>query len=161
MRRLAKNGFTLVELLVVIAMILVLAGAVSTSVVGAQRRAKISRASAECREMTNAILAYENYDRNHSLQNHLMKDADADKSSLAFILGEGGSTESGEKIPILFNAAMWKNKIVDPWGRPYKVTIQAASGMDDSEQVDTTASDMTTTLYLPNHARLSSWERGQ
>ena len=161
MRRFAREGFTLIELLVVIGMIALLAGAVGSGVMQAQRRAKIARASAECREMTNAILAYENYDRNHSLQNHVMQDAEAGRSTLSFILGESGSTESGEKIPVLYNAAMVANKFVDPWGVPYRVTIQAASGMEDSEQVDTTAKNMTTTLYLPNHARLSNWERGQ
>ncbi len=161
MKRLSRQGFTLIELLVVIGMIALLAGAVGSGVMQAQMRAKIARASAECREITNAILAYENYDRNHSLQNHVMQDADAGRSTLAFILGESGSTEGGEKIPVLYNAAMVANKIVDPWGRPYKVTIQPASGMEGSEQVDTTAKDMTTTLYLPNHTRLSAWERGQ
>ena len=160
MRRLRDNGFTLVELLVVISMIMILAGAVTSSVMGAQRRAKISRASAECREITNAILAYENYDRNHSLQNYVRQDMPASRSSLGFILGEAGSTESGQKIPILYNAALRGDSIVDPWGTPYRVTIQAASGMEDSEQVDTTAKDMKTTLYLPNHARLNPGERG-
>jgi len=161
MRRSATEGFTLVELLVVIGMIVLLAGAVSSGVMNAQKRAKISRASAECREITNAILAYENYDKDHTLQSHVMKDADAGRSTLAFILGESGTTESGEKIPVLYNAAMVANKIVDPWGVPYKVTIQAASGMEDADQVDTAARDMTTTLYLPNHARLNAGERGQ
>ena len=113
--------------------------------------------------MTNAILAYENYDRNHSLQNHVMQDRDAGSDSLSFILGgsKAGKTIGGEDMPVLYNAALVKNKIVDPWGVPYKVTIQPASGMEDSDQVDTTAKDMTTTLYLPNYTRLSVWERGQ
>lgn len=161
MRRLNTKGFTLIELLVVIGMIALLAGAVSSGVMKAQARAKISRATAECREMTNAILAYENYDRNHSLQNFVMQDADAGRSTLAFIIGEGGSTASGEKVPVLYNAAMTGGKFVDPWGVPYKVTIMSASGLGSAGLADKTASDMFITLYLPNHARLSDGERRQ
>ena len=65
-----KKGFTLIELLVVIGMIAVLTGAVSSSVMKARKRAQIARAEAETQEMTNAILAYENYDDDHSLKSY-------------------------------------------------------------------------------------------
>ncbi len=161
MKSLKNRGFTLIELLVVVAMIAILAGSITSGVMQAQKRAKIAQATTACREITNAILAYENYDSNHTLENHLMTDADADRSKLAFIIGEGGSTESGEKIPVLYNASMTGNKFLDPWGRPYKVTIMSASGLESAGQVDKTASEMTTTLYLPNHARLLDFERAQ
>ena len=57
-----KKGFTLIELLVVIGMIAVLTGAASSAVMKARKRSQIARAEAETQEMTNAILAYENYD---------------------------------------------------------------------------------------------------
>jgi len=164
MRRLSKNGFTLVELLVVIAMIMILAGAVTTSVSSARERAKVARATAECREITNAILAYENYVTKEVFQNALSKlnDTDASKSTLNFILGEGGTSTSGQKIPVLYNGALAAGKhIVDPWGVPYKLKAEVATGMESDSQVDPTADDMTTTLYLPNHARLNYGERGQ
>ena len=56
-----SSGFTLVELLVVIAMLMLLAGAVTSSVASAQRRAKIAQATAEAQEMTNAIRAFEHF----------------------------------------------------------------------------------------------------
>lgn len=161
MRRQARGGFTLMELLVVIAMIMILAGAVTTAVANAQRRAKIARATAECREMTNAILAYENYDRERSLQNRVMQDVEAGRSTLGFILGEGGTTMSGEKVPVLYNASMKGGKIVDPWGNAYRVTIQPAAGLSNADQVDQTARDMYISLFLPNYTRLSPWERSQ
>ena len=65
-----KRGFTLVELLVVIAMLMLLVGAVTSSVTRAQKRAKIVQATAEAQEITNAILAYENYAEKYSLEKH-------------------------------------------------------------------------------------------
>ena len=62
-----KKGFTLVELLVVIGMIAVLTGAASSAVMKARTRSQIARAETEVREMTNAILAYENWDDDHTL----------------------------------------------------------------------------------------------
>ena len=159
MRRLSSQGFTLIELLVVIAMIMILAGSVTASVVKAQRRAKIARATAECREITNAILAYENYDRNHTLKP--LSDVPADKSSLGFILGDGGTTAGGDKIPVLYNGALKDNKVIDPWGRPYRVTIQEASGLSNADSVDQTGKKMTTSIYMPNTTSLGMWERGQ
>ena len=58
-----KSGFTLMELLVVIGMIAILTGAASSSVMKARKRSQIARAEAEVREITNAILAYENLRR--------------------------------------------------------------------------------------------------
>ena len=49
-----KRGFTLVELITVIAMLLLLMGAVTSSVSGARRRAKIQQAISEAQELTNA-----------------------------------------------------------------------------------------------------------
>lgn len=159
MTKMPREGFTLIELLVVIAMIALLAGAVSSGVMKAQSRAKIARATAETREITNAILAYENYDRNRTLKT--MADERATRSSLGFILGEGGNTE-GEKVPVLYNAAVAASgEILDPWGRAYRVTIQPASGLSSADTVDKTADQMSTTLYFPNHARLSPEERSQ
>ena len=54
-----RRGFTLVELLVVLAMIAILIGSMGVAVIGAKRRAKMSKASQEIHEMTNAILAFE------------------------------------------------------------------------------------------------------
>lgn len=161
MKRNSGGGFTLVELLTVIAMIGILMGAVSTSVAKARERAKISRAAVECREITNAILAYENYDKKHSLSSCLREDQDADRSSLKFILGEGVAGADGDDVPVLYNGALVDNKIVDPWGRPYKITIREASDADNPNTVDATAKDMKITVFVPNNARLSPGERGE
>ena len=120
-----KKGFTLVELLVVIAMLLLLMGSVTTAVTSAQRRAKVVQATAEAQEMTNAILAYENFGKNYSLENHKMEAQEATEGNMAFILGQENSQEGESgKIPVLFNASIRNGAIRDPWGRPYLVTIR-------------------------------------
>ena len=58
-----KRGFTLVELLVVIAMIAILLAALSTSIAAAQERARIQKATSEVKIISQAILAAENYAR--------------------------------------------------------------------------------------------------
>ena len=117
-----RKAFTLIELLVVVAMVAVLIGAFTSGIAKAQRRSKISRAQTEAREITNAILAYQNYDEDGSLSKYTMNDQEADEGSLAFILGKVKSRNSD--VPVLYNAALTRGKILDPWGNPYRITIK-------------------------------------
>lgn len=111
------RGFTLVELLVVMAMLMLLAGAITSSVSSAQRRAKIAKATSEAQELTNAILAYQHRGAEYKLPT--FDHQPATEANLAFILG-GGS----DKVPVLFNASIKGGEIQDPWGKPYYVTIK-------------------------------------
>ena len=117
-----RRGFTLVELMVVLAMIAIIAAALSTGVTSAQRRMRISRAQTEAREITNAILAYQNYDEAGSLSKYTMNDQEADESSLGFILGK--VTARNANVPVLYNAAITGGRILDPWGHPYRITVK-------------------------------------
>lgn len=54
MGRSDRNGFTMVELLVVIAMLMILAGSITSSVGSASRRAKIQQATTELQEIGRA-----------------------------------------------------------------------------------------------------------
>ena len=116
-----RKAFTLIELLVVVAMVAVLIGAFSSGIAKAQRRSKISRAQTEAREITNAILAYQNFDEEGKLP-RTMDEEEAGEGSLAFILGKVKSRNSD--VPVLYNAALTGGKIRDPWGNPYRVTIK-------------------------------------
>lgn len=134
-----KTGFTMVELLIVIGMLLVLAGSVTSAVGSANRRAKIQQATAEVHEMTKAILAYENFGRVNEkspLSNHTMKWEEAVESKMAFILGRE-AMKNGQKgnIPVLFNAEIKNGAIRDPWGHPYRVYIQEVE-IDPDETSD-------------------------
>ncbi len=152
-----KRGFTLIELLVVIGMIAVLTAATSSAVMKARRRSQIARAETETREMTNAILAYENWDDNHSLGDHVTSGSwkDATEDALQFILG-GVQNKQG-KVPVLYNAAITGGSLRDPWGKPYQyMVVQAGAAAQDS--ADKVGSSLSTFMFLPNLWRLKPME---
>ena len=154
-----KKGFTLVELLVVVAMIAMLIGAVGSSVTSARERARVMKATAEVKEMTNAILAYENYAKSGIGYGLEEKDEDATISSVDFILGKGPASDSGEKIPVLYNGSVGADGVIrDPWGSAYRVKIKEGT----VPSVSSTASgNMHTGYMLPNFYRLSIGERNR
>ena len=135
-----RLGFTLVELLVVMAMLMLIIGSVSSAVMSAQKRAKLTRATMEVQQITSAILAYENYGELDE-----MTDEEATRSSMAFILGQ--ETEDGRKVPVLFNASIKGEKILDPWGRPYLVTVK------EGKISGTRMRTVTTGVFIPNFYR--------
>lgn len=152
-----KKGFTLIELLVVIGMIAILTAAASSSVMQARKRSQLARAETEVREMTNAILAYENYDKDRSLDRFLTNGSwvDATKKEMGFILGEEQDA-AGNKLPVLFNAAVTGSDIRDPWNTTYQYMITKTSdavvgGGDD------VGADLNTFMYLPNQY----WHRAE
>lgn len=152
-----RPGFTLLELLVVIGMIAVILGALTTSVTAAQNRARIQRATVEVRSVHQAILGYENFARGGKYDLPPMTDQDADASSLGFLLGKGGGADSGGKIPVLLQAALnGGGKMTDPWGTPYKVTIKKGGA---SVKIESANATLKTGFYLPNFYRLTEEER--
>ena len=151
-----KNGFTLVELLVVIAMIVLLTGAMSTAVTGAMKRARIQKATVEVKAITQAILAYENETRNGTdYELPVLTQADCDQSTIGFLLGR--ETSQSGKIPVLLMAALTSGgKMLDPWGHPYKVTIRKNSFRPNYR---TMTGSLQTGFFLPNFYRLREGER--
>ena len=153
-----KKGFTLVELLVVIGMIAVLTGAASSAVMKARKRAQIARAETEVREITNAILAYENWDDDHSLKDEDTKKKwlPAKEDSLQFILG-GERNKQGD-VPVLYNAAVVDKHLRDPWGTPYQYMIASAGDAAESSR-DQVGRSLSTYMFLPNLWRLTKDEQ--
>lgn len=149
-----KRGFTLLELLVVIGMLAILMGALVTSVSKARTRAKIAKATQDTKEMTNAILAFENIAQNRSLEKYATGWTKASESSLQIILG-GAPTESGEPSPVLYNAQIRNGQILDPWGHPYEFTIRRVS----EQGRQSTGQQFMTAPVLPNFFRLTDEER--
>ena len=147
-----KKGFTLVELIVVVGMIMVIIAAMSVSVSGAQERARVQKATAEVKIITQAILAYEN-EKDHELQP--MSKEVCNRSSLGFLLGNETS-KTGNKIPVLLMAALSSGgDMLDPWGHPYRVTIKRRT----PSKIDAMKGAMSTGAYLPNFYRLGEGER--
>lgn len=148
-----RRGFTLIELMVVMAMIVIIAASFTSGIAGAQKRAKISRAQTDVREMTNAILAYANYDEDGSLQSHTMENAAASESSLAFILGK--ERARGVQVPVLYNAHVSQGgEIRDPWGNPYRVTVKKGDHISPPG-----VANVSLGLFYPNWHRLTEGER--
>ena len=147
-----ERGFTLVELIVVIAMIAIFMASVGTAVGKTAERARIEKARSDVKVISQAILAWENYSRGGKHELREMSDEEADSSSLAFLLGQGESATSGN-IPELLAAQLAGGKMRDPWSRPSVVRIKEGK-INRPENLD-----LGTCYYLPNFYRLSGEER--
>lgn len=153
-----KRAFTLIELLVVVSMIAIILGAISHSFSGARARARIQKATSDVKVISQAILAYENYDQGGGRRElPALNKQDAEKGTIGFLLGEGGEAASGGKIPVLLMAALTSgNKMLDPWGTPYKITIREKTF---SVKPNAAAGGLKTGYFLPNWYRLTEGER--
>ena len=154
-----RRGFTLIELLVVLAMIAVIAAAFVTSVNAARRRAYIGRATTEAKEMTNAILAYEQYAPGRSLAavaNGAWKDCS--EGEMGMILGKA-TAANGETVPVLFNGHVHVGYLRDPWNTPYRYRIEKTGTLAGGGGTDTKGISYTTAAALPNFFRLTDAER--
>lgn len=150
--KLSKKGFSIVELLVVLVIMGTLMAVFVTSFSNAQKKAKISKAETEVKEIHKAILAYENESDDHTLPTR--DNQDADISTIGFLLG-GGSNDSGEIPAVLMAQLKGGQKMLDPWGTPYKIVIREGSG-GIRPQFSVGGN---TGFYLPNFYRLSPEER--
>jgi len=156
-----KRGFTLIELITVIGMLVVMIGAITSAVSSARRRANIQKATTEAQEMTNAILAYENYGKvgeDSPLAGKATGESwkDATESDLAFILGKEAMPNGQEgNVPVLFNAAIHNGKILDPWGNPYRFRIIEGTVASENNSGDNNAS---AAFAIPNINRIPAEE---
>ena len=113
-----KRGFSLVELIVVIAMIAVFMASVGVAIGKTRERARIEKARSDVKVISQAILAWENYSRGGKHELTEMNDLPATSSSLDFLLGKGEAAMSGD-IPTLLMAQLSADGTLrDPWGRP-------------------------------------------
>ena len=148
-----KRGFTLVELIVVSAMIAIFMASVGSAIGKTRERARIEKARADVKVISQAILAWENYSRGGKHELREMSDEEADSSTLAFLLGQGERANSGD-IPALLMAQLSSGgKMRDPWGKPYVLRIKEGK-IDRPENLD-----LGTCYFLPNTYRLSAEER--
>ena len=153
-----KRAFTLVEMLVVLAILAILTTMTGNAVAKAKLQAKYAKAEAETTAMTQAIYAYAQYTEDFTLTGFDRDRQEASKSSLNFLLGSdaGAVGRDGIPVPILYNAstAGHDGKFQDPWGNAYLVTIKKSTGDSASGM-----NDITTGVYLPNCHRLGDGER--
>lgn len=156
-----KRAFTLVELLVVIAMIMILIGSFAVSVNKARTRAKISKATQETKELTNAILGYEQYAPGRTLSGVATggKWKACGEGEMGFVLGVG-QTASGDPLPVLFNGSLVGGKMIDPWGTPYQFLIEQTGTQQGGGGEEARGTEFCTAPHMPNFFRLTDEERG-
>ena len=92
-----KRGFTLIELMIVVAMLGLLMGTAATGMAQARRQAKITKAHTELRELVNAWLAYEQSFGDFPMD-ITTGEQEATASALSDLLGNSGG-------PVFLNAA--------------------------------------------------------
>ena len=154
-----RRGFTLIELLGVLAMIMSLVGALTASVNAARRRARASKAQQEIKELTNAILAFEQYAPGRTLDGYATGGWKVcDEKSLAMVLG-GVTGESGEKVPVLYAASLTGGRMLDPWGRPYEFIVEKTATLGSGDGTAGSDASFKTAAQLPNFFRLQPGER--
>ncbi len=116
-----RHGFTLIELMVVIVIISILVGAFSYSVSSAQRTARIAKATAESRELGNAIRVFAlTQDASFSELGLSggVQDIPANLTSLLTMPSERNKNTTYFQVS---ESAIRSGRVVDPWGRPYKI----------------------------------------
>lgn len=148
-----RRGFTLIELMVVIAMIAIFMTAVGASVGQTRERARIEKARSDVKVIAQAILAWENYAVGGDHKLEAKTDEEANSSSLGFLLGQGEAAKSGQ-IPALLMAQLQAGgRMCDPWGAPYRLRIKEGTIVRPNNL------DLDTCYYIPNLYRLSPGER--
>ena len=140
MRTNGKRAFTIVELITVVAILLLLMGAVTAAVSGARRKAKNQQAITEAQQLTDASAAYENYARPGS-ESPLESKATgrnwqvAEEGKMAFVLGKESMPNGQDgNVPVLYNGAVSGGSIRDPWGHPYRYRIFSASVKSEDDE---------------------------
>ena len=138
-RKAAPSGFTLLELMLVIAVIGILMAMLVASAYSARQRAYASTATAEVQQIATAFKSY--YLAHHKWPNGSWDSTPLNKQNLAPLIG-------GEGIVYLdlSDFRLEGDEFLDPWGNPYRVS---------TERVDTPSIDDTFegAVSFPNHFR--------
>lgn len=158
-----RKGFTLVELLVVVGMIAVLMGAMTSAVHKARERARMQKAMSDVKVISQAILAYEIWNGDElptmGARGKAANGVDATSANLGFLLGKGSAKgasggSGSDELPVLLQASLQGNGMLrDPWGTPYKVTISESAKPIDPKVI---RGSIWAGYWLPNAYR--EWE---
>jgi len=119
--------FTLIEMLVVIAIIVILAGLVFPALGLARQNARKSKANSECQSLKTAIIMYESEFScwpatvTSSNEGKALSDGDY-KEMCKYLTGENGKKMVFYEVGVDYEEG---KGILDPWGVPYQVILDA------------------------------------
>jgi len=144
-RKQKSAGFTLVEMLTVIAIIGIMVGALTMSMTGARKRARIVKAQAEVREIVSAVQSYEqaHFDDADPLP-FSGTDVEATEAALTKLVNPSANPE---KV-VYLNARFVNGRMVDPWNNPYRIRIVELNDDDSKNEVFLTG------VFAPNLVRI-------
>lgn len=138
---LRRAGFTLIELLVVIAILGVLIATFAASTASARETARITKATAECRELGNAIRLFcmtqldtaTADDGGNPMADLGLRDGLQDANSTMTDLLTKPSDKNRNTVYFAANdRAIRQNVLCDPWGNPYRVRVKRVVSQSDN-----------------------------
>ena len=143
-RNLFSAGFTLVELMAVVAIIGIMVSALTVSMAGARKRARVVKAQAEVREIVSAVQAYEqaHFDDSDPLP-FTGNEIETTRANLAKLVGD-----NSEKV-VYLNARFLNGVMVDPWDKPYRIRVIEQSDSDSGNEIFLSG------IFVPNLVRVS------
>lgn len=108
----AQSGFTLIEVMVVVAILGILATIVMVNVVGKDEQARVAAAKAGLAQISNALEMYK-------VDNHRYPTMDEGLDALV------NKPASAKNYP---QGGYLKGKTIDPWGNPFQYVIPGSKG---------------------------------
>lgn len=142
---LRRAGFTLIELLVVIAILGVLIATFAASTSSARETARITKATAECRELGNAIRLFcmtqldtaVTEDGGNPMSDLGLRDGLQDANTTMTDLLTKPSDKNRHTVYFAANdRAIRQNILCDPWGNPYRVRVKRVAPRTDTAERD-------------------------
>ncbi len=143
-----RHGFTLLEMLAVLAIIMILSGLMFVAARSARQRAHIDSAKSEVRELAKAWKAYRiTYEKWPSFvsgdQYYAMTE-----QRMAILQGDDTSENPRELKFLDIDTPKWEDGYKDPWGNVYRVRFAEPDAPDAPEP-----EYFETTVWFPNRNR--------
>ena len=139
----ARRGFTMIELLVVMAIIGILAGTFAFSMVSAQENARTAKATAEGRELGNAIRLYcltqtgteeDGESAGNPLSDLGLNEGISAVNSTLTRLMTAPSASNGNTVYFRADQSSIRGGVLrDPWGNPYRIRVRRFEPKDQEE----------------------------
>ena len=142
----ARRGFTLIELLVVIVILGVLMGSFAASTGAARENARIAKATAEARELGNAIRLFgitmmdaSDSSSKSPLESLGLRDGlNEAPTDLTRMLTESNSSNGNTVYYKASDTSIRGNRLCDPWGKPYMIRVRKVQPTDVAKEDDYT-----------------------